>query len=310
MSPEALATAIVDRIEPLQTRSAAVLRAKLYEVLALQGLEVDRLVRDARMAEVAELEARAERAAGRARDLRARIAAGRLPPERLAEASARLAPLGVKEKAYREAVKRLERRPLPDLPSAPTRERLRHAGEAPLVRALDVDGSPLTAPRYELAWAVDRMSIALTAEEYQAAQRLREAHARRQATPRTVDLGGSGAGVPGPRMPVSDATLRAGREWNAIWHRLDPTLRLIVANFILEEAPRGRERPLTALEFGQMYGAVRDKATARGVATGAVKTTCAVIARLWREYDHWRSTREHANGPAPARHGARELQRP
>jgi hypothetical protein len=173
--------------------------------------------------------------------------------------------------------------------SAPSSERLRHWGDDVTVVEREPDGSALSAPRFELRWAIDRMTVSLSAEDYGAATRLRETWAQRQAVPSTVDLNGSGGGAPGSRLPITDRQLAAGREWNAVWHRLPPGLRTIVMNFICEEAPRGRASPMTAVEFGQLYGSVRSAEQARGVTRGAMRATCAQLTRLFWDYDAWRA---------------------
>lgn len=284
-----LPDALIDRLERLKSTSAGVLRDRVYEVLAAYGIDVERLVRDTRMEVVDEERARLERKLDRFKLFRARLASGRLPPEKAEEAKARLLAAPADIKAQRAVLKRLEERAPPPLPSAPTRELVRHMGREPVVRHREPNGDLLSAPRHEFEWPVDAMRVALTAEEYGAALRLREAYLRRQNTPGAVDWNGAGGSVPGSRLPIRDEQLRAGRDWNAVWLRLDPTLRLIVSNFMLEEPPRGRERCLTPVEFGQAYGALKDKATARGVAIGAVRTSCSVVARLFREYDQWRA---------------------
>lgn len=185
--------------------------------------------------------------------------------------------------------------------SAPTRELVRHKGGAPLIETRDITGAELSAPRYRWEWSVDRMAAPLTAEEYQAATRLRNAYLMRQNTPGAVDPNGAGGSHPGSRLPIRDSQLKAAAEWNAIWLRLPPELRFVVTNFILEEAPRGQEHPLDAIEFGRMYGVTRDKEKARGVTVGALRATTAVIARLFREYDHWKAEqRERAAGQPQA----------
>lgn len=287
--PPDFAQRLVDRIERLMTSSAAVLRGKVYEELGAAGVDVPKLVADARAVVLAEAKDRAERSARSWRMLQQRVKDGRLPPEKLAEARERLTRAPATVKAHKEVLKRIEARPPPPLPSAPTKELIRHMGSAPLVREREPDGTPLSAPRYQFEWPVDRVAVAMTAEEYAAAVRLREAFLRRQNTPGAVDWNRSGGSVPGSRLPIRDEQLRASYEWNAIWHRLDPSLRLIVSNFILEEPPRGRDTPLDGVEFGKLYGATKDPNRARGVTIGALRASCAVIARLFDEYDRWKA---------------------
>jgi hypothetical protein len=294
MTEPDLPAQLVARLERLATASPTVIRATVYDLLGDAGVDVGRLVEDARAEQRREVEDRIAATAAKLRLLEERTRGGRLTDSQHAVALRRMAALDVRLKGDRKeaarVLRRLEVRPAPVVShAAPTPERLRHFGDEATVREREPDGTLLAQPRYELTWSVDRIGVALTAGEYTAATRLREAWARRQSSPRTVDLGGAGGGVPGSRVPVSDHQMAASREWNAIWHRLPPALRLIVMNFIAEVAPRDRSAPMTAIEFGQLYGQVRDKEAARGVTRGAIKTACALIEALWREYDQWRA---------------------
>lgn len=292
-----LAPALIERLERLATASTTVMRAEVHEVLGLAGVDVARLAADVRDRMRAEAQDRLDAVAAKSRLVQTRVASGRLSPAQASKAADQLARLDVRQKAAekeaRRILRRLEARPMP-APSAPTPERLRHEPEAPVIRDREPGGQPLSAPRYELAWPIDRLGVTLSADEYAAASRLRNARQLSQAHARVVDLNGAGGGVPGPRTPTTDRAIFAGQDWRAVWLRLPPELRAIAQNFILEEAPRGRDKPLSAVEFGQVYGGGRDKATARGVTVGAVKTTCAVIAGLYRDYDQWRSEKRRA----------------
>lgn len=291
---EDLPAQIVARIERLATSSPTLLRVTVYDLLAESGIDVARLVEDVRAEQRREAEERLSSSIAKLRMLRERVDGGHLSPGQHTKALGQIQHLDVRVKEDRKlaqrVLRRLEARPAPPVShSAPTAERIRHWGDDVTVRDREPDGQLLAQPRHELQWAVDRMGVALPADSYTAAARLREAWARRQSSPKTVSFDGAGGAAPGPRLPISDHQIAAGREWNAIWHRLPPALRLIVMNFIAEQAPSGRDRPLTAVEFGQLYGQVRDKEGARGVTRGAILTACAVIASLFRDYDEWRA---------------------
>ena len=301
-APPPLAADLVHRIERLKSASVVTMRDTVYEALGAAGVDVAHLVGDARDGILAERRAEAERLAALERVLKGRVQSGTLPVGKLQVALGRLRTLALKSKAYKEALRRLEARPLPQPASAPTRELVRHKGAEPVVRDREPGGQPLSSPRYEFPWAIDRMSVPLTAEQYQAAQRLRDAYLRRESTPKAVDWNGAGRSAPGPRLPISEAQQQAGREYNAVWTRLPPELRAVVANFLFEQPWAGQGRPLTPVEFGQAYADLKHKDTARGVTTGAVMVTCAVIARLFREYDEWRSdARRNAPQAQPGR---------
>lgn len=64
--------------------------------------------------------------------------------------------------------------------------------------------------------------------------------------------------------------------------------RQIVWNFVLQQPPRGRDKPLTSEEFGRLYGSTSDARRARGVTDGAVKCALSVLASLAADYDAWK----------------------
>jgi hypothetical protein len=284
----AIAQSLISRLERLATRSPAVMREAVYEELAAQGVDVPALAGDARALMRAEAESKMSRWEQIAKLIANRLRSGQLPPGKAAEAKRQLALAPMTIKAQKAVLKRIEARPAPPQPSAPTRELVRHYGHEPSVRDREPDGTILSAPRYEFQWALDRCNVEMTAEEYGAALRFREAFLRRQNTPGAVDWNRSGGSVPGSRLPIRDEQLRASQDYNAVWYRLPPAVRVIASNFLLEVAPRGMERPLDAVEFGKMYGATKDPNRARGVTCGAVRTACSMIAGLQREYDEWK----------------------
>lgn len=277
--------------------SSGALRDAVYAELRALGINVAALVQAERERQIASHFDGVAMAEAKRRLLADRVSTGRLSPQQAARVAREITGLDVRIKVQRQEasriVRRLEARPVPP-PSAPTPERLRHAGEALEVADRDEDPitgetTPLAAPRYRQPWAIDRMSQALDANEYNAAYRLREAFAQREAAPRTVALDGAGGGASGSRLPVSDRQLAAGRTWNAVWHRSPAAVRTIVLNFICEQAPAGHERPLTSVEFGRIYVGCKQEHQARGATLGAVKTACATIAGLLREYDGWKA---------------------
>jgi hypothetical protein len=277
--------------------SSGAVRDAIYAELRVLGFNVAALVEADRQRQIAQELDKVARAEARRRLLADRVESGRLTRQQAERLAKQIADLDVRLKAQRQEasriVRRLEARPAPP-PSAPTPERLRQAGEAPIVADRDEDPitgetTPLAAPRYRLPWAIDRMSGALVAEEYNAACRLREAWEQRQAAPKTVALDGAGGGHPAPRMPVSDRQIEAGATWNAVWHRSPAAVRTILLNFVCEVPPTGQERPLTSVEFGRIYVGCKQEHQARGAAMGAVKTACASVALLLREYEQWRA---------------------
>lgn len=281
--------ALLERTTTIRPRTVTT----IYRLLEELGIDVARLVYDERHTIAEDLNAQLAQRQATRRLLEDRLADGRLTARQASVAHKQIATLDVRIKDERRKanaiLRRLEQTPAPRAHSAPPPERLRHWGDEVAIVERERDGTVLSSPRYELRWAIDRMTVSLSAEDYAAATRLREAWAQRQAVPSTVDLNGSGGSVPGPRLPISDRQLAAGREWNAIWHRLPPGPRTIVMNFICEEAPRGRASPMTAVEFGRLYGSVNNAEAARGVTRGAIRVVCEDLARIFRDYDQWRA---------------------
>lgn len=260
-----LATAIIDRLVARMERAAGAAGERAVQAvrdqLAAAGVDVGRL--DAAIRTAAVSEARDSLAARNERR-RARTALG-------------------------EDLRRLgSGKGAPPAINAPTRERVRHNGGAPIVEATDERGDPLSGPRYRWQWSLDRMAVSLSAQEYTAAERLRRAWAERQNTPGAVDWDRSGARAPGSRLPIRDEQLEAGAEVQFIGRRLPLVVRPIIANFVLEVPPRGEEHCLDAVEWGRRYGTVRDAATARGVTLGALRLTVATLAEAYDAWDRMR----------------------
>lgn len=306
MKPD-LPSAIVGALERVRTSSPAAMREAAYEALRASGVDVDRLVRDELETMRSTYEAAVERREHTRQHLRLRVQTGQLPPAKLEATAKRLASLDLRIKTDKQQatriLKRIEARALPTPPEAPTPERLQHYAEAPTIADRDEADAPLVSPRYRLPSVIDRLEGMLTPGEYMAAVRTRDTYEANRARSRVADLSGGGAGVPGPRMPVSVRQVQAGAEWRSIGHRLPVAVRGIILNFICGEAPRGRDEPMTLVEFGRAYGGIHEEKTARGVAYGAIKTACALLELAWQQHDQWRVDERH-EATARAKRGA------
>jgi hypothetical protein len=249
----------------------------------------------------AKLERRAERSAKITANLRDRVRDGRMELDKVEEARRRLERAPNNTKAHREVLKRFERRPAPPAPlAAPTKERERKLDEAPKQELAEADKSPLSGPRYRVLWPVDAVRPQLSMDAYAAAERLRIAFDVRTNQPKTTGYDRTTGGVPGSRPPIRDDQLQASIEFKAVWNGLPRTLQTIASNFILQASPPGRDAPLTMQEFGKIYGGTSDARRQVGVSHGAIITTCAVLARLFGEYDRDRAgQRDLASGGVP-----------
>lgn len=296
MTP-ALPATLVAALERLRTSSPAMVRDTVYQCLLDAGVDVAYLARAEHEAMASDWRAAVEAKAATLQLIRSRIDAGTIAPGNLAGAIKRAGQLDARVKAERQELNRrlrqLAARPLPPPPSAPTPERLRHHGEAPVITDRDEHDAPLATPRYRLVWAIDRMQGLLTDGEYMAAARTRDVYQQHQPRSRVADLNGAGGGVPGSRMPVTVRQVRAGAEWTWVGRRLPVAVRGIVLGFVCGEPPQGRDEPWTAVEFGRVYGGVKDEKTARGVTYGAVKTACVLLEMAWAEHDAGRVNERH-----------------
>jgi hypothetical protein len=271
-----VARALIDKLETLRTPSAAVMRASVYRQLAGLGLDVDRLRRDACLDMIAEQEAKVARART--------------------------------NKGFHELRLEALKARLKTFSHVPTRELVRHKGEAPVIEEFDiVDGKPepLRTARHRWEWPVDRIRHIIAADHYNAAERYRWAYETSQGNARIGDYGdGSGRSDPARRLALTPEQERAGRIWNVMNININPAVRLIAWNFILELPPRGWERPLTAVEFGHEYGRTTNESRARGITEGALITACAVLSDVNRGYEEWLKGR---NRPQPLNENERKM---
>jgi hypothetical protein len=210
-------------------------------------------------------------------------------PELRSKVYAELAAKGVDVKRL---VADAKRKGEPVWPTAPTPERVRQAGEAPSELVVVPAAGPVKAVRaHKFEWAVDRLAPLVTAQEYHAADRLRTLYAAMGGHARIGDYGdGAGRSDPANRLPLTERHESAAREFHMIWraYAIDGAVRAILWNFVLREAPNGCREPLSAEEFGRLYGGTSDARRARGVADGAIKTALGVLASVMRDYERWR----------------------
>lgn len=161
--------------------------------------------------------------------------------------------------------------------------------------AMPKGGMVATSERARSGWAIAQCQHVLSPEEFAAAERLRRAFSLSIGRSPVTFETASGQGYT-PLIPVQH---RSVAEWRAIWTRLDPVLRVIVWNFVAEQPPSGHDRPLSADEFGALYGQTKDKRRARGVTDGAIKTALAHVSDLWRQYDEWQAQQGRDMTPRP-----------
>jgi hypothetical protein len=272
--------------------------------LAEAGLDISRLAHESPAHVERQVQDRLERAASVVHALRQRLISGRLSANQRAEAKHRLQRAADELGRFKQLMKLLAgRRPRAAFPE-PTVERVRHAAGDVLAERTDADGAPLRAPRHRVSWPVDRVGPTVPAEDYNAAQRLREVFEMRRAKVATSDWSGSGGRSPGARSLASDVQLAAAEEFDTIFYGrpgfpgLSRPVQTIVANFVLEVAPPGRDAPMTLQEFGRHYGNTRDDRGGRVGGIVAIKIACAEIAKQYRAYDDGRRRARESRGLA------------
>lgn len=260
VSDDDVARAVVGEMVRARTASAGALKDRLYATLAALGIDVGRLEGDAQARQLSEQRSKREQSWQR----------------KLEKA---LAIRQLREPDFE-----------PIFPTAPTRERVARAGEDPITRDVVAAAGPVTALQsHQFPWPVNKITRVLTAEEYAAAVRFREAYENRAARPNVGDYGtSSGRSDPARRLPVTPVQERAGREWNALKLHMPPAVFAIARELILEEPLPGHARPRSLVEFGKAYGNTTDARRAIGIAEGALKTVCGALAAIAREYDAWR----------------------
>lgn len=260
-----LPSIIVDKLEGAETKSAAVVRNMVYRLLTTAGVDVDKLRRDACLDRIEDLEARAARSKSK--------------------------------KSHYDELLEAEQKKLKVLSHVPKQELVRHKGEAPVIESFDENGHPLRADRRRWAWPVDKIRHCLPEEHYAAAARLRWAFEASQTGSKVADWQPGGRSDPARKLAITPTQELAGRDWHVMWTRCTGVVRLIAWNFVLEQAPRGHDRPLTAKEFGEQYGRTNNVHRAAGVTDGAIITTCAVLAEILRGHRAWQAEQEQRRPP-------------
>lgn len=283
MSTE-LAEQLVTEIVKFRSPSAAVLKKKVYRTLERAQVDVQQLEHDAWKNYRSEAEKRLARSKALRDSLERKIESGKLPPEKIAEARKRLinAPknIAAHEKVLAEVI---AHRPI--WPTAPTPERKRQSPIAPI--AIEKAKDQPKAHKFE--WVIGNMSHFLSGDEITAASRLRECFINAQPKSRVASYDG----IPAPSrfgssVPVNDRMLDASYEFNALWHALPLSLKIVAQNFILEQAPIGCEKPMSRVEFGQKYVTCKCRKMAAGAADAAIKSTCTMLAATLKEYYAWK----------------------
>lgn len=281
LTVEPVLDALVARVERLQTGNAATMRRALYDELERHGVNVGALVTASRDALKKEIESRIKNSNRLAAMLRRQLDAGKIKADRIAAVQNRLANQPKTIEAHQRALRAITSRP-PVFPTAPTPERHK---QAPAGIHAEVAQEGTNLRRHHAAWPIDALSAELlTAAEYNAAVRLRDAYWLSRPPSNTTNLNGAGGGFNGGLLPT-ERRAEAGRDLKRFWARLDQTARYVLLNFVLELSPPGCSRPLTATEFGQAFGQVKAVQRARGVTDGAIKACLGQLAALAREFD-------------------------
>ena len=172
--------------------------------------------------------------------------------------------------------------------TAPTPERRRHATAEPR----EIEVNPATARSHLFEWPIDAIRNRLTADQYEAAERLRGAYLAMQPRSAVADLGGvGGSSDPSTRLAITERAELAAREFEFCMRYLEGRYVSIVANFILEREPEGKQRCLTIIEYGNKLSGMSGPHAGKAAGLVAIMLTCDRLRKLWHAYDEWEKER-------------------
>lgn len=172
--------------------------------------------------------------------------------------------------------------------TAPTPERRRHATAEPR----EIEVNPATARSHLFEWPIDAIRNRLTADQYEAAERLRDAYLAMQPRSAVADLGGvGGSSDPSNRLAITERAELAAREYEWCMRFLEGRYVSIVANFILEREQDGKQRCLTIVEYGNRLSGMAGPHAGKAAGLVAIILTCDRLRRLWNAYDEWEKER-------------------
>lgn len=172
--------------------------------------------------------------------------------------------------------------------TAPTAERRRHATSEPR----EIEVSPAMARAHHFDWPLEAIRNRLTADQYEAAERLRDAYLAMQPRSAVADpTGVGGASDPSNRLAFTERQEFAAREFEFIMRYLEGRYVSIVANFILEREQEGKQRCLTIIEYGNKLSGMSGPHAGKAAGLVAIILTCDRLRRLWNAYDDWEKER-------------------
>jgi hypothetical protein len=170
--------------------------------------------------------------------------------------------------------------------TAPTRERVRQAGEEPRRDVVYVAGAAQDVS-HRFTWPVDRLHQLhiVDPDTYMSASRLYRAY-NRLPRPLTGRYGDERGGDPANKLMLTEPQETALREVEYIWRatRSTPFWRWIKALVLLEPEP-GSSRPMGLVDFGRQQGKTNSEQLARWFAHGFLDACCILLVELYRTFD-------------------------
>lgn len=192
-------------------------------------------------------------------------------PEPLSEAIAALKRIG-----------RLMAQPGPKFPTAPTPER-RGKGD----RIVEVELQPGRAPAHAVIWPVDqvRQTVAMTDEEYQAAERFRQNFHGLHRSQGVGSYGEATGRGTANRLEMTERQQLAGREFDFVRHMLTREQRQCAFNFVLEMPVYDGGSVMSWVGFGTFWSGCTQPDRARAYAQALLRSTCAQLAMAYHRLD-------------------------
>lgn len=177
-------------------------------------------------------------------------------------------------------------------PSAPTPER-RTKGD----KIVEIELQPGRAPAHAVIWPVDqvRQTVAMTDEEYQAAERFRASFYTLHRSQGVGSYGEATSRGTANRLELTERQQTAGAEYDFARHMLTREQRQCAFNFILEMPGYDGGSVMSWVGFGTFWTGCTQPDRARAYAQALLRSTCAQLARAYHRLDAENRSAQMAN---------------
>lgn len=171
-------------------------------------------------------------------------------------------------------------------PTAPTIERVRQAGVAPV----EIEIAKDQPKAHRMISHLEVIGTKLPADHVAVALRLRHANELLHGGSRAIGYEeATGGGGYRPRLEITERQQMAGAFRAAMLIGWCDVQRAVIDNFIFELPAPGASRALTPEEFGVAYGTTKNARNGREQCFGMIATTLSALARRAQVWDRDRA---------------------